>query len=68
MRTDETFLIRTRDSHPAQIKRFIVNYLTNIQTRVTIGSLSGAYADRPRLQFVLSQNGTHSLATILKLA
>ncbi len=27
-----------------------------------MSSLSGAYADRARLQFVPSQNGTHSLA------
>ena len=55
--------IRMRISHLAQIKHLIVNHLTNIQFQVNLSPLSGAYADRARLQSVQSQNGTHLLAS-----
>lgn len=50
-------LIRIGDSHLALNKLFIVNHLTNIQSRVIIISLSDAYADRaPPFRFFPKRN------------
>ena len=59
--------IRTTNSHLARNKRLIIYHLTNSKFHANLSSLSGAYADRARLQSVQSQNRTHFPAKNLKL-